>query len=121
MFNLFRCCEILELFKSTKEFIFESSEDFFNLMKHNFSSESQAKSFALIKDRLKDRKFVVSLGFAMNCTSTTQNSIQAHHWSKMQTSLHPLVVYCRDGGKTKQFFLCLSNNSVFFLFRSLNF
>lgn len=98
--SLYRC-DILEITECREVFIDTLSKELPDLMRHDFLSKSQAKSFTSKKDNVKNGEFVVGLDFAQNHTFTVQNAIQAHHWVNTQATLHPYVVYYSENGKTK--------------------
>lgn len=114
-FTYFCRCDISEKVESKEEFLLSLSRDFPDLIRHDFLTNLQSKFYNLKKNNLKDREFLVCLDYAMNYTSTVQNTIQAHHFSKgkNQATLHPYVAYHSENGKIKHSnFVIISEKST---------
>lgn len=72
-----------------------------DVMKHDFLSKTQAASFDRIKNAVTEKKIVVILDYAENYNCEVQNAVQSQHWSKTQATLHPYVIYFKEGNVIK--------------------
>lgn len=68
-------------------------------MKHDFIAVAQADYFNEMKNLISEGEFVITLDFAENYTCQTQDPIQSQHWSNVQATLHPYVVYFKRNNK----------------------
>ena len=67
---------------------------------HSFIAKSQAKKYLTrLKDELNDDEVIVLGDFAENYSFVVQDEIQGFHWNTSQCSLHPIVLYYKQGGE----------------------
>lgn len=77
------------------------AKDWPELLKHDFIAKSQGSYFAKQKESAGPGVFVVALDFAMNYTFHVQNAVQSQHWANNQATLHPYVIYYKEGDEVK--------------------
>lgn len=99
-FWFFRC-DIVNLTKSTNEFLQDFNKDLPDVLKHDYIAKSQARYFNEVKSTLVEGEFVVTLDFAENYTCHVQDAVQSYHWSSKQATLHPYVIYYNKNNKIK--------------------
>ena len=85
--------EILELNEDVETFIDKLSSTIFSLTRHHVISRQQLDYYKYLKDNLPDNEVIVVGDFAENYNITVQNEIQGFHWTNIQLTLHPFVVY----------------------------
>ena len=52
------------------------------------------------------------LDFAENYHYIVQDEIQGYHWNKDQCTLHPVVIYYREGNEVKHISLCILSDDL---------
>ena len=95
---------LITTFEEYKEILINSIN---KLTRHSYLAKAQARYVKSKKESL-DAKEVMALGdFAENYQYLIQDEIQSFHWSKEYCTLHPLVIYYKDGdGSLQQYSLC---------------
>lgn len=78
---------------------FKRSTD--KLKKHDFIAKTQNQFLENLKQNLEDdaKHFIVLLDFSENYSTVVQDAVQAQHWSKEQATIHPYVIYRKNGDK----------------------
>ena len=46
---------------------------------------------------MKQEEFVVTCDFSENYTFVLQDEVQSHHWNAQQATIHPFVIYYKNG------------------------
>lgn len=72
-------------------------EQLMKLRPHDFVAKKQSAYLNKLKDELKEGCFLALCDFSENHNLLLQDAIQAYHWTKNQATLHPIVVYHREG------------------------
>ena len=67
------------------------------LLKHDYIATKQADYFSNLQNNLKEGEFLVTLDFSQNYTFKIQDAIQSHYWVNSQATIHPYVVYYKQG------------------------
>ena len=68
------------------------------LQRHDFVARMQSKFLQETKNALAEGEFLVVGDFAENYAFVVQDASQSFHWNNAQATLHPFVIYYRDGG-----------------------
>lgn len=75
-------------------------------------AESQAQYLYNIKNNLQEGEFLVTLDFAENYSFKIQDAVQSYHWSNDQATLHPYVIYHKNGETVvHECFVVISDNN----------
>lgn len=81
-------------------------------LKHDHVAESQAQYLYNIKNNLQEGEFLVTLDFAENYSFKIQDAVQSYHWSNDQATLHPYVIYHKNGETVvHECFVVISDNN----------
>ena len=94
-------CSLITIKENINEFIEKLSQDVYQLTLHHFISKHQGYSFSEAKKHIKTDEAVVQLDFAENYTMVIQNASQSSYFDGKQATLHPYIVYCKEGDETK--------------------
>lgn len=101
-FFFFLCrCEIVQHSLASEEFLELFENELPIVVKHDFLACSQNAYFNQKKESVSENEFVVTLDFSENYTCQVQDAIQSQHWSNVQATLHPYVVYYRKNSEIK--------------------
>ena len=58
---------------------------------HDLTAKMQSNFFNEKKNDLKPGEVMIGGDFSENFTPVIQDAIQAHHWNKQSTTIHPAV------------------------------
>ena len=84
-----------------------------NLAAHSFTAKSQARYLKERKEKIDESSCVVLLDFAENYHFIVQDEVQGYHWNKEQCTVHPVVIYYKDGGNNlKHKSLCFLSDDL---------
>lgn len=91
--------------KTTLESLEKSTDEFINVLisklgalkKHSFIARQQRNFYEETKINLKQGEFLVTLDFAENYAFVIQDEVPGFHWDNNQATVHPFVVYHRNG------------------------
>ena len=91
--------------RSTMETVTQPVEEFIEtfvaavkkLQYHYFIAHMQANYVNEAKINLGPNEYLVFADFSENYSCVCQDAVQAFHWNKVQTTIHPFVCYYRDG------------------------
>ena len=91
--NLISCKETMN------DYIDIIEEQLQKLTTHSYIAKSQSRYLKFRKENLEQSE-ALSLGnFAENYKFVVQDKVQGFHWTNLQCTLHPVVVYFKDGLK----------------------
>ena len=77
------------------------------LVPHSFITKAQSQYLKQLKGDLRYDEAVVLMDFSQNYTYVIQNEAQGSYWNQRGCSLHPFVIYVKEGDK-----LCALNHCV---------
>ena len=83
-----------------------------NLIPHDFIAQNQGLYVQEMKNTLPDNKVVVLMDFAMNFNCLLPKEIQSYHWTKMQVTLHPVVIFYRSNEEVKHHSICFISDDL---------
>jgi hypothetical protein len=110
-------CELRDELMSVTDYISLVEKQISKYIPHNFVAKSQTKYLSDRKKSLLSDEAVVLLDFAENSGFKVQNSAQGFHWNKDSCTIHPVVIYWREGENLLHQSLCvckdLSEEKVF--------
>jgi len=66
------------------------------LKQHDFLAHEQRKYLQQLKDFLPMDEVIVLMDFAENYRVHIQNEVQGFHWTNIEATVHPFVIYYRD-------------------------
>ena len=69
---------------------------------HVDRSSTQYKQMKLLKDGLEDNELIVQMDFAENYSCQSLNEIQSAYWNQTTVTLHPTVIYYKQGQELKR-------------------
>eukprot|EP00112_Aurelia_sp_Birch-Aquarium-sp1_P016223 Seg366.9 transcript_id=Seg366.9/GoldUCD/mRNA.D3Y31 product="ARL14 effector protein" protein_id=Seg366.9/GoldUCD/D3Y31 len=95
-----------------EEFIELVLEALNKLTSHSFIAKSHARYLKEKKENLDDKTCIVFLDFAENYQFVAQDEIQGFHWNKLGSTLHPVVVYYKDGESLKSLSICIISDDM---------
>ena len=67
---------------------------------HSFITKSQNLYIKQGKENLGFNEVLILMDFAENYNFVLQNEVQSYHWSHSSCSVHPVVIYSRNGDGT---------------------
>lgn len=83
-----------------------------NLTTHSFIAKNQAQYLKRRKEELDRSECLILLDFAENYHYVVQDEIQGYHWNKDQCTLHPVVIYYKEGHELKHLSFCIISNDL---------
>ena len=83
-----------------------------NLTTHSFIARSQTNYLKQRKNEIDGSTCIIVLDFAENYRFIVQDEVQGYHWNKDQCTLHPVVIYYRDGSILKHVSLCFLSDDL---------
>ena len=94
-----------------EDFLNDFSDKLCALLPHHFIYKHQDRFFKEKKDSLGPNECVIVMDFAENYTFVVQDAIQSFHWNNAQATIHPFVIYYKNGDGTleHQSLACISN------------
>lgn len=92
---------LITIVQTVEEFIENLLEKLIALKKHHYISKVQSNFLKEKKANLLADECIVLGDFSENYSCVIQDASQAVHWSKTQVTLHPFVVYYKDGKDLK--------------------
>ena len=79
---------------------------------HSYIAKSQAQYLKQRKFDLSDDEAIVMLDFAENYQFIVQDKIQGFHGNGTQCTLHPVVIYTKNGGDLNSESLCFISDDL---------
>ena len=106
--------------RSTLETICQTADDFVEsfveklkiLIPHSFIAKQQAYFFSKCKSSLKPGELLVVADFSENYSFVIQDAAQAFHWSNLQSTVHPFVVYYRHSDRESHISVVVISNCL---------
>ena len=78
---------------------------------HSFIAKCQSNYLRECKEKHLEENEVIILGdFAENCSFVLQDEVQGFCWNNLQCTLHPVVVYYKDGDALQSVSYCIISN-----------
>ena len=78
-----------------------------NLTTHSFIAKAQSRYLKKRKEEIEGNSCIVLMDFAENHHFVVQDEIYCYHWNKNQCTIHPVVIYYKDGITLKHIPLCI--------------
>ena len=95
-----------------QEFITKICSTFHELRHNHFIAKAQAKFLTNLKNNLPENAAVILLDFAEKYSFVIQDAVQGHHWDNSQATIHPFVVYHKDGSDIVTSSFCVISDSL---------
>lgn len=93
------------------QLVSEVEEEMASYSLHMHNANWQYRQFANLRENLPDKWLLTVSDFGQNYTCHHQEEIQGAHWSRSETTIHPVVAYYNtDAGITRESFIFLSND-----------
>ena len=73
-----------------------------SLTTHSFIAKSQAGYLRERKEAIDQKSCIILVDFAENYHYIVQDEVQGYHWNKEQCTVHPVVIYYKDGENNLQ-------------------
>lgn len=86
-------------------------EDVWDLTEHHFVADAQKKFFKDTKESLHADTGVVVMDFSENYSFIVQNSVQGFFYNNSQATLHPMILYYKDGNKLQEKSFCIISDT----------
>lgn len=83
--------------KSKDGFVIDFEEDSKQLLRHDFIAKRQSEFFKSKKENLEQGEMLVLCDFSENYSFVVQEESQSFHWSKQQCTIHPFMLYWKEG------------------------
>ena len=83
-----------------------------NLTKHSYTAKCQSQYLKQLKESLGNESVTVLGDFAENYAFVVQDEVQSFHWSKMYCTVHPVVIYYRDGDALQHRSFCFISDDL---------
>ncbi|XP_034253085.1 uncharacterized protein LOC117652350 [Thrips palmi] len=93
--------EMISVVCTRADLISSTTDQILKLIPHDFVARSQSEYLKQLKDNLNDSTIIVTMDFGMNYSCLIQGEIQSYHWSKKQVTIHPVVIFYKDGQEVK--------------------
>lgn len=93
--------QLVDCFKSPEEFVVEFGALLNDFLPHHFIARSQKEFIKNLKLSISPGEVIIHADFAENYKITIQNEIQSHHFIRKMVTIHPFVIYFRDGVELK--------------------
>lgn len=95
---------------SVEDFLDKLSSSLTKLLTHDFLVKQQSQYFKSVKENILDEECIVTGDFSENYAFIFQDAIQGVHWNNNQATLHPFVIYYKQGSDLKhQSFAAISD------------
>lgn len=91
---------------SIDDYIDLLSDSIIKLTKHHYVSKTQSKYLMTLKERISSHEVIIIGDFSENYKFVIQDATQGFHWVNEQATLHPFVIYYKDGRKLKHKSYC---------------
>jgi len=110
-------CMMQTIVKNVQEFV----DDFCNLLlklnTHDFIAKMQKSFYNELKESLTDTKALVTCDFAENYSFVLQDEVQSYHWTSVQATIFPCVIYFKSDCKIQHMNVvfiseCLKHDTV---------
>ena len=87
-------------------------EKLFALIPHYYIAKSQSDYFKHEKESLADNKAFIHIDFSKNYSFQLQDEAQGYHWSHNSCTVHPAVLYYKEGQKVQNKSLCFLSDDL---------
>ena len=77
------------------------------LAPHSYTAKSQSKYLKTLKNSMNSETIIFLGDFAENYKFIIQDETQSFHWSNLQCTLHPVVVYYKNNEELKHISYCI--------------
>lgn len=107
-------CALKDVIESRDECLNSLSRQIAELTKHHYRAKAQSAYFACLKERVGAGEVVVHGDFSENYSFIVQDAAQGFHWDTSQCTVHPFVVYWREGEAgtvCHQSYCCISDGT----------
>ena len=94
------------------EYIEKLVEKLIALIPHSYIAKSQSEYFKHEKESLADNKALIHMDFSENYSFQIQHEAQGYHWSHNSCTVHPAVLYYKEGQKILTKSLCFLSNDL---------
>lgn len=110
-------CVLETLTKSTGDFIDSLFDSLPKLIKHSFIATKQSAYLRHLKENIPSNECIVLCDFAENYSFVLQDEAQGFHWNNAQSTIHPFVIYFKEGDTLQHLSLviisdCMAHDTV---------
>ena len=74
---------------------------------HSFIAKCQSNYLRECKENFEEHEVIILGHFAKNYSFVVQDEVQGFHWNNLQCTLHPVVVYYKDGDALQSVSYCI--------------
>ena len=74
---------------------------------HSFIAKCQSNYLRECKENLEENEVIILGDFAKNYSFVVQDEVQGFHWNNIQCTLHPVVLYYKDGDALQSVSYCI--------------
>ena len=107
-----RRCTLEEHLLPLDDFLAKLSYEMCRLTKHHFTSNHQSKYFESLKSNLPNNEAILHCDFSENYTFLIQDAVQSFHWDAPQCTIHPFVLYWKDGNELRHKSFCALSDEL---------
>ena len=90
-------CTLLTVTESVESFIESLAEKVVLLTRHHHVAQMQTQHLKKLKETIPNSECIIVGDFSENFSFVVQDAAQGYHWENTQATLHPFVVYIRNG------------------------
>ncbi|KAL5493652.1 hypothetical protein EMCRGX_G014861 [Ephydatia muelleri] len=90
-------CTLLTVTESVESFIESLAEKVVLLTRHHHVAQMQTQHLKKLKETNPTSECIIVGDFSENFSFVVQDAAQGYHWENTQATLHPFVVYIRNG------------------------
>lgn len=94
-------CIMQTMVKDVKECVDDFCELLLKLKTHDFIAKMQKPFYNELKDSLMEKEVFVTCDFAENYSFILQDVVQSYHWTSVQATIYPCVVYFKNESKVQ--------------------
>lgn len=95
------------------EFIDFTIKKIESLIPHSYITKTQNSYMKQRKENLAFNEVLVLMDFAENYNFILQNEVQSYHWGHLSCSVHPVVIFSKNGDSTiKETSLCFISDDI---------
>lgn len=87
-------------------------QKFETLIPHQYIALKQGEYLRVRKSNLPSNKAIVLLDFSENYHFVIQNEIQSNYWSKSSCTVHPVVIYFKNGDIVENVSICILSDDL---------
>ena len=98
--------------KCVEDFVELFLKDLHFLKLHDYVSKEQSQFFSNLKSTIEEGEVIIGGDFAENYAPVIQDAIQSAHWSKILVTIHPWIIYYKEGQELKSLSMAVISDNL---------